>query len=133
MYRTLPCAQSHLLSHLQPSAIAIVNSINANDLPALDGPAISILWPCLSTSLIKHGANSGRLLQSSSRLSGSGKSSLIDSMYSTQSFQDSLPMLVAIRYCRLLPRSKPGILLKRLGFLVDVSTSNPFCLHTLNK
>ena len=41
-YITLPLVQLKP-SHFFPSAIAIVSSISAKDLPALDGPAISIL------------------------------------------------------------------------------------------
>ena len=95
-YRTLPCAQLNP-NHGLPSARDMHNWISANDLPALDGPAINILWPSRRIPSIKLGASSGILSQSASKSSGSGKSSLTVAIHSSHSLNDSLPIFVAIK------------------------------------
>ena len=115
-YNTRPCAHSQL-SHFLPSAMAMAISISAKLFPALEGPAISILWPCLSTPLINSGAKSGMSSQKSSKFSGSGKSSFKSSIYSNHSSQLCLPMLVSIKNCLRPFRTTPGIRLNREGFL----------------
>src|SRR5699024_7372022 len=131
-YNTLPFVQLKPI-HFFPSAIAIDRPINANDLPALEGPAINILCPCRNTPSINGGAKSGISSQKSVELSGSGKSSLISSIHSSQSSQLLLPMFVSIMNCFLPFLSMPGILLNRDGFLFWLSISNPFLRQTSYK
>ena len=129
-YKTRPLAHCQP-SHFRPSAMAIQSSIKQKLFPALDGPANNSLCPILSTLSINGGASSGRLSQTSAKLSGSGKLSFIPSIHSFHSAQSFLPMLVSIINCFLSPRTTPGIRLKREGFLFCLSTSKPFLAKTL--
>ncbi len=129
-YSTRPLAHSQP-SHFPPSAIAIHSSASRYDFPALEGPAISILWPFLSTFSIKHGASSGMLSQASARFSGSGSPSYSFSIHDTHSSQLLLPMFTAIRRCSFPARITPGILDSLEGFLFCLSTSRPFSVQNL--
>ena len=124
-YSTRPCAHCQE-SHLRPSAMAIHNSISRKDLPALEGPAISILWPWRSTPSIRHGASSGICSHTSPRPSGSGRSSLTLSIHSFHSSQLPFPMLVSTKNCFWLPRMTPGIRDRRDGLRFCWSISSPF-------
>ena len=99
--------------------------ISAKDLPALLGPASSILWPCLSTPSISGGDSSGMSSQASSSRSGSGRSSLRSSSHSRHSCQLALPMERATSHCLRPARVTPGMRLRRLGFLFCVSSFSP--------
>ena len=129
-YSTLPCAQSKP-SQLLPSAIAMVSSISANDLPALDGPASSILCPCRSTPPMSAGASGGISSQTALMLSGSGKSSVALSMNSRHSAKSALPMLVSMRNCLCPFRITPGIRDRRDGLRFCWSSSRPFLRQTV--
>ena len=129
-YITRPWAHCQSI-HFFPSAIAMHSSIWRKDFPALDGPAISILCPFLSTLSIRHGDSSGILSHTLSRPSGSGRSSLMPSIHSCHSSQLRFPMLVSTRNCFLSPRMTPGIRDSLDGFLFWVSIMSPFFSHTL--
>ena len=116
MYSTLPLAHWKP-SHFLPSAIAIVSSMSAKDLPALLGPASNILWPCLSTLSIKQSASGGISPHMFVSSSGSGRSSFTPSIHSYHSFQLLLPKFVAIKNCLCSLRLIPGILDNLEGFL----------------
>ena len=83
-YKTFPCVHGNP-NHSRPSAMDIQRLINAKDLPALEGPAINILWPSRSTPSINGGAKSGILSQIESSSSGSGRSSFTDAIHSSHS------------------------------------------------
>ena len=126
MYSTLPWAQENWPSHGLPSAMAMHSSMRAKLLPALLGPARSILCPLRSTPKMSGSASGGRCSQSAARFSVSGRSSVSASSQSTHSSQQLLPKLVSRSTCRLSPRRMPGIRLRRLGLRFCWSRVRPF-------
>ena len=126
MYSTLPCAQENRPSQGVPSAMAMHSSMRAKLLPALLGPASSILWPLRSTPVMRASASGGRLSQSSARLSVSGSSSVSASSQSRHSSQQDFPMFVSSSTCRLSPRRMPGIRERREGLRFCWSMVRPF-------
>lgn len=105
--------------------MATVSAMSANDLPALDGPARSILCPWRSTPSMSGGASSGMSSHVRSSVSGSGRSSFCSSSHSRQSFQLARPIDSATSHCLRPARSTPGMRLSLLGFLFCVSSFRP--------
>lgn len=130
MYSTLPCAQAKRPIQGRPSAILIHSSMRAKLLPALLGPASSILCPWRRTPSTSGGARGGRSSHTLDRASVSGRSSVSASIQSFHSSQLALPMLVASRYCFCSPRITPGIRDRRLGLRFCWSRRRPFFWQT---
>ena len=117
-----------------PDAMAIASSMSAKLLPALDGPAMSILCPCLNTPWMSSSAFGGRPLSFAiPSFLMTGMSSLVFSIHSRHSSQDSFPRFVPIRNCFLPPRLMPGSRESLEGFLLAVSMVSPFFSQILYK
>ena len=121
---TRPWAHLHP-NHGSPSASDTVSPIRAKDLPALDGPAKSILCPWRSTPSISGGASSGGSSHVAASVSGSGRSSFCSSSHSRHSFQLARPIDSATSHCLRPARMAPGMRDRRDGFLFWVSSFRP--------
>ena len=109
--------------------MATVSAMSANDLPALDGPARSILCPWRSTPSMSGGASSGMSSHVAASVSGSGRSSFCSSSHSRHAFQLGWPMDSATSHCLRPARSTPGMRDRRDGFLFCVSSFRPLSWH----